>query len=278
MQKEVDQKNVKEMETCSNADLLPFILVRINNSEKVYEFHLDIGARKTTIFTTLAEELGIEVDKNLTQTCHSALSEMQIPTALIKSLSVGSEVLINLEVFVANMRKAGYTLKAVGALGYDFLKNYRVHVNFPKKTINFVKDDAKALESLINFNYFNDTHLVSIKANINDSGPYWFVLDTGASGNIMTASLAEKLNIASDEIIGEAVTCSGRSPLKLAQANKFETFFKTVYNMDFATMNLDHFNAKGLQKIGGILGHPFLKEFELVIDYPHQKLGLLKTN
>ncbi|MFX1253767.1 MAG: retroviral-like aspartic protease family protein [Promethearchaeota archaeon] len=278
MQKEIAQKEVKKMEPCSNADLLPFVLVRINNSKKMYEFHLDIGARKTTIFTVLAEELGIEVNKDLTKTGHSALSEMQVPTALVKSLSVGSDVLMDLEVFVANMRKVGYPLKAVGALGYDFLKNYRVHVNFPKTTINFIKDDANALESLIDFNYFNDTHLVSIEANINDSGPYWFVLDTGASGNIMTASLAEKLNIASDEIIGEAVTCSGRSSIKLARANKFETYFKTVHNMNFGTMNLDHFNIKGPQKIGGILGHPFLKEFELVIDYPNQKLGLLKTN
>ncbi|MFX0092352.1 MAG: retroviral-like aspartic protease family protein [Candidatus Hodarchaeota archaeon] len=281
MQTDIKQTKVMENDFYFGEARIPYIPVHINNSEKPYHFHLDIGAGTTTIFSDLAKELRIEQDENMTKTARSAAGELQIPLATLTSLSVGSEVISDLKVAVANMKcsDAGGALGSDvgGALGHDFLKNYVLHVNYPKRTLNFVKGNVKKIGSSVDLEYFNDLPIISIKTKINDKGPYWFILDTGASGNIMTTSLAEELGIATDKTVGQAMSPSGLTPVKFAQVNKFETKFKTIFNMSFCTMNLDHFNNLGPQKIGGILGYPFLKDFELIIDYPNKKLSLLET-
>ncbi|HUT80476.1 MAG TPA: retroviral-like aspartic protease family protein [Candidatus Bathyarchaeia archaeon] len=251
------------------------IPVRINNTEKIYNFHFDIGAKKTTIFPEVIEELGISLQGCKTHKALTAGGEIEIPLVALDSLSVGLETINNLEVIVANMKKGNACMKAFGALGHDFLQNYKIHLNISKEALTLTKTNEESSKALSFFEYFNNTHLVSIEAKINDKESYWFILDTGATGNILNSTLANELNLLTKETEAIALSPSGPIHIRETILSKFEVESKTVSNMLFHVMNLDHLNRNGPRKIGGIIGYPFLKDIELIIDYPNQQFGLI---
>lgn len=251
--------------------------VKINDSSKSYNFNLDTGAKMTAIFTELAKDLNVQIDKEKSYKAKTAVGELLIQIGYLKTFTIGSSTINNLEVIISDMKKANSNVEIYGTIGHNFLKNYKVKINYPKKSFELIgkkinKEESDLMEKLV---YFNDTNLVVIETMINDQGPYWFILDTGSSGNVFNASLVDELKLTPQETDKKALSPSGLIPVKEVTIEKLESKYKTQKNIQFVLINLDHFNKEGGKKMAGILGYPFLKDFEIIFDYPEQKMALL---
>lgn len=255
---------------------IPNLAVQLNNHEKTYRFHLDIGASTTTIFSKIIRELNLEIDKDIKKKAKSAKGEIELPLTTLKSLKIGTEEVINLQVAILDMKEGNSQCigEISGVIGHDVLKNYFVNVNYPKKTLSMLKNETVELNGFEEITYFNNTHLVSIEGTIDDSEPYWFVLDTGAGGNILNQSLAKKLQLSLEKMDGKALSPSGLIDIHMASIPRFETKFKKYHNFNVIIMDLDHFDPSGEKRFGGILGYPFLKDSELIIDYPNLRVAI----
>jgi len=131
-----------------------FIVVETKLNEKgPFSFLVDTGATKTTV----AEQIGQTFD--LYRTAHgrkAALSGSFAGTTLIlskvKSIQVGSAKSIDVEVGVHDLESPsnGVRLLVDRVLGYTFMKDYRVTINYPKRRLSFDKVEMSGMDSRAN--------------------------------------------------------------------------------------------------------------------------------
>ena len=254
------------------------IPVRINESKENYYFHLDTGAQITVIMRELANKLNIPINKEKAIKAKTAAGEIDIQLGFLESFTIGSISVSNLEVIISDMKKHDPNIEIHGTIGHNFLMNYQVRINYPEATLELIGKEDKLVES-VDLNpivYFKNSNLILLETKINDKGPYWFILDTGASGNVFSASLINELKVTPRETDKKVFSPSGFIPVKEVTIKKLETKYNTLLDTDFMLIDLDHLNEEGDKKIAGILGYPFLKDFEVILDYPKQKIALSK--
>jgi predicted aspartyl protease len=125
----------------------PLILVSaLANKRGPYQFVLDTGASTTLGSAELARELGL---KSVTspELC-GAGGKLQASLDTLESLELGTARCEQLQVAVVDFlspmsRTVGARLD--GIVGYNFLKRYRITVDYPKGTVRF--EEARCLES-----------------------------------------------------------------------------------------------------------------------------------
>src|SRR6185369_11543701 len=124
----------------------PLILLPVTvNGEGPFEFILDTGAGTSL----LSSELGKKIDVKIlgSKEGQSAGGAVSVSLAKLNSLAVASVKLDDVDVGVVDLSHIG---KAVGAkidgdLGYNFLKHFRITLDYRKSEIRF--DDPKRFES-----------------------------------------------------------------------------------------------------------------------------------
>jgi len=122
----------------------PIIILRakVNGSEPL-DFALDTGASTTVLSTQTAEKLGINVESlpKEKECCGCSGDKMQARLASVKSIRVGDAEARDVEVAImdlTNISKAVGT-ELAGIIGYTFMKDYRVVVDYPNEMIRFEK-------------------------------------------------------------------------------------------------------------------------------------------
>ncbi len=111
-----------------------------------------------------------------------------------------------------------------------------------------------------------NTNHVLVRAKINGTGPYNFILDTGAPALFISPEICEKLGIkANAQGWGKipSFEIEGRVPVKDARA-RIETPFQ-----------LEGMNGLGLAgaELHGIIGYTVLAQFRLEFDFTRNKMG-----
>jgi len=117
---------------------------------------------------------------------------------------------------------------------------------------------------------------IIVPVEINHSGPYDFLLDTGAQVTMVDPAIATELNLK----IQAGADFGGVGFLKhatLAHADLLEAGSKAVADSLVLVQDLDGFQAAGL-RIRGVLGGNFLGHFNVLIDYSHRMLCLDDAN
>jgi predicted aspartyl protease len=114
----------------------PIILVpTFVNGRGPYDFALDTGASMTVLATELARSLGIKSGGSGKGV--GAGGSVEVSMASIDSLALGRSELKGLQVAVVDLgalsRAAGVRLQ--GIIGYNFLKSFRVTIDYPKKLL-----------------------------------------------------------------------------------------------------------------------------------------------
>jgi hypothetical protein len=115
-----------------------------------------------------------------------------------------------------------------------------------------------------------------LPVQINHTGPYDFLLDTGTQVTIIDPSLAEELHLANQGAI-DVVGVGFLTHATLAQPEILEVGSKTMADPVVVVQNLDAWRRSGL-RIRGILGNNFLEHFDVLIDYGHEMLCLDDSN
>jgi len=120
-------------------------------------------------------------------------------------------------------------------------------------------------------------NLIVVKARVNSSGPLHFIFDTGASISVIDPQSAKALGLRAKgklklEATGGWVQSGLIGPVSLSLAGV------TVFNQTLATVDLDVIAPLFGFKVDGIIGHDFINNFVVEIDYAAGLMNLYETN
>lgn len=108
--------------------------------------------------------------------------------------------------------------------------------------------------------------LILVPVQVNDRGPFDFILDTGAGTSLLSSELAAQLGV---KILGmkEGQTAGGKVSVSLAKVESLAVGEAKLDNVDVAVVDLDHLGKTVGATIEGDIGYNFLKHFRITIDY-----------
>jgi len=139
----------------------PIIIVKaeVNGSEPL-DFALDTGASATVISTQTAEKLGVNVKAlpKEKECCGCSGGRMEARLGSVKSIRVGDAEARDVDVAIMDLTNISRAVgtELAGIIGYTFMKDYRVVVDYPNKRIFFERSQRnQLLKRLTLFSFFN---------------------------------------------------------------------------------------------------------------------------
>src|ERR1700731_127599 len=124
----------------------PLILLPVKvNEHGPFEFILDTGAGTSLLSSELADNLKVKVLGS--KEGQSAGGRVSVSLAKIDSLAVGGARLSDVDVGIVDLKHIGAAVGAQidGDLGYNFLRHFRVTIDYSKSQIRF--EDPKQFDS-----------------------------------------------------------------------------------------------------------------------------------
>jgi len=118
--------------------------------------------------------------------------------------------------------------------------------------------------------------LVVLKVRVNNSRPLHFIFDTGASISVIDPQSAKALGLRAKGKLDLAAT-GGSVQSGLIGPVSLSLTGVTVFNQTLATIDLDAFAPLFGYKIDGIIGHDFINNFVVEIDYAASLMNLYET-
>jgi len=108
--------------------------------------------------------------------------------------------------------------------------------------------------------------LILLPVQVNDRGPFDFILDTGAGTSLLSSELATQLKV---KTIGskEGHSAGGKVSVSLAKVDSFAVGETKLHGVDVGIVDLAQIGKTIGAKIDGDLGYNFLKHFCVTIDY-----------
>ena len=115
--------------------------------------------------------------------------------------------------------------------------------------------------------------LILIPVEVNDHGPFEFILDTGAGTSLLSVELAEKLKM---QVLGskQGQSAGGAVSVSLAKIDSIAVGTARLPDVDVGIVDLKQVGSTVGARIDGDLGYNFLKSFRLTIDYEKCQLRL----
>jgi predicted aspartyl protease len=260
----------------------PLILLPVEvNDEGPFEFILDTGAGTSLLSSGLGQKLGIKIIGS--KEGQSARGAVSVSLARVSSLAVASAKVDDVDVGLVDLSHIGKTIgaKIDGDLGYNFLRHFRVTLDYRKSEIRF--DDPKRFELAGRSTAVTEVAmrlaspakpLILVDVYADGRGPFQFAIDTGTSTAAITPELAKQLGVASSPI-GAATTGGAHIDVTAGVLQSFQVGGARIDNLAvivadfFAMLN----NALGA-KLDGIVGYNFLRNYKVALDYPNETLSL----
>jgi predicted aspartyl protease len=256
--------------------LLPVLV----NDEGPFDFILDTGAGTSLLSTELAKQLDLTVISS--REGQTAGGKVSVSLAKVRSLAVGEVKLTDVDVGIVDLSQIGQAVNAKidGDLGYNFLKHFRITIDYRRGEIRF-EDPVRreyfggSARTQIPMRLANPAKpLILVDVHANGKGPFQFAVDTGTSTTAITPELAQELGLASAPV-GPVTTGGGQIAMTAGTLDSFMVGAVRVDNMtvvagDFFAMLSSAVGAK----LDGIVGYNFLRNYKVVIDYPNEILRL----
>jgi len=259
----------------------PLIILPVHvNGRGPFDFILDTGAGTSLLSSELAKQLEVKVISS--KEGQSAGGKVSVSLAKIDSLAVGETKLPDVDVGIVDLSQIGNTVgtKIDGDLGYNFLKHFRLTIDYRACEIRF--DDPKRVE---HFGRSARTEvamrlahpakpLILVDVHANGRGPFQFAIDTGTSTTAITPQLAKELGVASSPI-GPATTGGAHVAVTTGMLQSFLVGGAKADNLDVVVADFFEMLSQAVgAKLDGIVGYNFLRHFKVVIDYPNEMLSL----
>jgi predicted aspartyl protease len=259
----------------------PLILLPVHvNHRGRFDFILDTGAGTSLLSSELAKELAVKTIGS--KEGQSAGGKVSVSLAKIDSIAVGETKLHDVDVGIVDLSQIGKTVgaKIDGDLGYNFLKHFRVTIDYRDLEIRF--DDPKRVES---FGRGAQTEipirlaspakpLILVDVHANGRGPFQFAIDTGTSTTAITPELAKQLGIASSPV-GAGTTAGAQVDVRAGNIESFQLGGAKIDNMTVVVADFFEMLSTAIgAKLDGIVGYNFLRNYKVAIDYPGERLTL----
>lgn len=259
----------------------PLILLPVHVNERgPFDFILDTGAGTSLLSSDLATELDVKTIGS--KEGQSAGGKVSVSLAKIDSLSVGETKLRDVDVGIVDLSHIAKTVgaKIDGDLGYNFLKHFRVTINYrdcelrledPKRVESF----ARGTQTEVPIRLANPAKpLILVDVHANGRGPFQFAIDTGTSTTAITPELAKELGVETSPV-GAGTTGGAPIDFHAGSLRSFQLGGAKIDNMDVVVADFfTMLNAAIGAKLDGIVGYNFLRAYKVVIDYPGENLTL----
>lgn len=260
----------------------PLILLPVEvNGEGPFEFILDTGAGTSLLSSELGQKLGVKILGS--KKGQSAGGAVSVLLAKVSSLAVGSVKLEDVDVGLVDLSHIGKTVgaKIDGDLGYNFLKHFRVTLDYRQSEICL--DDPKRFEFAGQSTAVTEVSLrlaspakplILVDVHANGRGPFQFAIDTGTSTTAITPELAKQLGVASSPI-GAATTGGAQVDVTAGVLPSFQVGGARIDNLTVVVADFFAMLSKAVgTKLDGIVGYNFLRNYKVALDYPNETLSL----
>lgn len=260
----------------------PLILVPVAvNGKGPFDFILDTGAGTSLLSTELGKKLGVKILGS--KEGQSAGGSVSVSLAKVDSIAVDSAKLDEIDVGLVDLSHIGKTVGAQidGDLGYNFLKNYRVTIDYRKCELRL--DDPKRFDRIGRPSGITEVPmrlaspakpLILIDVHACGKGPFQFAIDTGTSTTAITHEMAGKLGVTGSPM-GPATTAGAHVEVLAGVLPSFRLGDAQID--DLPVVVADFFTALSSiigVKLDGILGYNFLRNYKIALDYPNETFGL----
>jgi predicted aspartyl protease len=260
----------------------PLILVPVEvNDHGPFEFILDTGAGTSLLSIELADKLKVKVLGS--KEGQSAGGVVSVSLAKVDSFAVGTARMADIDVGIVDLKQIGATVgaKIDGDLGYNFLKSFRISIDYEKCQLRL--DDPRRFDV---FNRGGQTEvplrlaspakpLILVDVHANRKGPFQFAIDTGTSTTAITPEVAKRLGIKGSPV-GQGTTAGAHVAVTAGVLDSFMVGGAKIDNMPVVIADFFAALSEAVgAKLDGIVGYNFLRNYKVVIDYPNERLTLI---
>jgi len=123
----------------------------------------------------------------------------------------------------------------------------------------------------MNFQLVNN--LIVVNTTLNGSNVP-MILDTGAAATIVSQKVARELGLEKADMTCEGMGAGGNVDFTSVEVASLSIGSVTHYDLTGMTMDMSEICSRIEYDVGGIIGHNFLSNTRLTIDYPAQELDL----
>ena len=264
----------------------PLIIVPASvNDRGPYEFILDTGAGTSLLSPRVAEALGIAATGS--REGSGAAGRVTVALASAESLAIGGARRAPMPLAItAEVDRIGTAIghPIDGDIGYDFLKAFRVTIDYQKRLVRLVQGAYESagrghlLRAEVAFRLAGPAKpLVLVPAFVNGRGPHTFVVDTGASATVLSPALAHSLSIRS-AAPGTMIGAGGTLQASVGRATSLAVGGASLDDLTVVVADfLDGLGKVVGATLDGIVGYNFLRHFRVTLDYPNRVLWLVKA-
>jgi predicted aspartyl protease len=259
----------------------PLILLPIHvNDHGPFDFILDTGAGTSLLTPELAKQLNVKIVGS--KEGQSAGGKVAVSLAKADSLAVGEARIDDVDLGIVDLAHVGKTIgaKIDGDLGYNFLKHFRVTINYRDCEIRFddpkrVEAIARAAKTAVPIRLASPAKpLLLIDVHLNGRGPFQFAIDTGTSTTAITPQLANELGISTSPV-GAGTTAGAQVDVRAGNIESFQLGGAKIDNMTVVVADFFEMLSAAIgAKLDGIVGYNFLRNYKVAIDYPGETLTL----
>ena len=264
----------------------PLIIVPTSvNDRGPYEFILDTGAGTSLLSPRVAEALGIVATSS--REGSGAAGRVTVALASAESLAIGGARRAPMPLAItAEVDRIGTAIghPIDGDIGYDFLKAFRVTIDYQKRLVRLVQGAYESagrgnlLRAEVAFRLAAPVKpLVLVPAFVNGRGPHTFVVDTGASATVLSPALAGSLSIRT-AAPGTMIGAGGTLQASVGRATSLAVGGASLDDLNVVVADfLDGLGKVVGATLDGIVGYNFLRHFRVTLDYPNSVLWLVKA-
>jgi len=261
----------------------PLILVHAEvNDAGPFRFVLDTGAGLCVLSPRVAAHLGVEAYAE--KHGMGAGGPVKLSFARLGSLSVGSTREHSVEVLITDeLDRIGAAIGARvdGAIGFNFLKGSRLTLDYRKNLLGLARPSeggdghrARGATSVPFTIAAPSKPLILVPAFVEGQGPFAFAVDTGASSTMLAPGIAQRLGMKTVEVVS-ATGGGGQVPISAGGVRSLSLGDACVRDLAVGVGEfLNMLSAAIGARLDGILGHNFLSQFQVTIDYPRALLEL----
>lgn len=251
------------------------VVVRLTINGRGLDFALDSGASGILLDSEVAKELGI---KTFGKSIETTAGPYEATQAIIPEIGIGPVSMHNTYVdCVPFAEDLSYSTKIVGLLGFDFIANAVVSIDYEHGIVMASPPDT----------FVPPVAGIELGATLDDGVPYvvaqvgnavgdHFILDTGADDVMIFSEFADAHpDDVADEGLGRSINAmfpfltatgvGGVIPQTLTQVAAYQ--FGTVKFVDFLVSRTHGHTAFEGEDEDGLVGYSVLRFFTVTLDY-----------
>jgi hypothetical protein len=275
-----DKTTTRLIMRVGNPDV-PRVEVRLNDQRSVSAV-VDTGAVISIMSKRYAELMSVKPLGTFEGTFYGLLGEpIAVTFAVLDSVEIGDMVVRSVPVAIMPDEKMRFLVSDKKEyhidflLGANFLKEFRVEMDFRKQQIEFTKLTVADRQPAVNQNMFMEGFRPLVRGTVNRHGWFLFVLDTGSEVTFLNEAQLGALPIPGFQAKGHNARLQGLGGSMKRGAkvdnveigmDKWAGIFRTLPM--YASANQD--------RSVGIVGENFLKNFRVVIDFGTMRLDLFR--